>query len=244
MPKIEDKSTLHAGHRQRLIRKFEQGELLEHELLEMLLFNAFARRNTNDLAHRLLAEFGSIQEIFNAEIKDLCRVEGIGVNAAAYLACIGKFFKAYEKCEKEEVYPEFFDSESFFPYVKSAYNSEENEVLDVYLISGDMRISYRKRYTAESDSFVEVDTGKLARLINEKKPSGIVLVHNHPKGRATPSETDDAMTKQVQIMCSIYGVLFLDHIIYSHVDIYSYYSAKRMQEFAKTFSLGELVKSR
>ncbi len=46
----------HYGHRQRIYEKFQRGErLYDHELLEMLLFNAIPQKNTNDLAHRLLA---------------------------------------------------------------------------------------------------------------------------------------------------------------------------------------------
>ena len=39
----------HGGHRQRIIKKLDQGVLLEHELLEVFLFNAIPRRNTNDI---------------------------------------------------------------------------------------------------------------------------------------------------------------------------------------------------
>ena len=49
----------HEGHRQRIREKLEAGTLLDHELLEILLFPSLPRRNTNDIAHRLLQTFGS-----------------------------------------------------------------------------------------------------------------------------------------------------------------------------------------
>ena len=51
---------IHDGHRQRMYEKAEKGVLAEHEWLEVLLFNAIPRRNTNDIAHALIAQFGSV----------------------------------------------------------------------------------------------------------------------------------------------------------------------------------------
>ena len=64
---------MHEGHRQRLIAKLEEGTLCDHEYLEMLLFNALPRKNTNDIAHRLLAEFGSLNKVFAAKPEQLCK---------------------------------------------------------------------------------------------------------------------------------------------------------------------------
>ena len=75
LKKMENKKHNHYGHRQRIYDKFQNdGMLHEHELLEMLLFNAIPQKNTNDLAHRLLAEFKSIRGVFDASIEELQKV--------------------------------------------------------------------------------------------------------------------------------------------------------------------------
>ena len=43
----------------------------DHELLEMLLYNAIPRRNTNEIAHRLIDKFGSFSNVLDADIKDI-----------------------------------------------------------------------------------------------------------------------------------------------------------------------------
>ena len=58
---------LHDGHRDRLRKKFVLGGIdgwPHHEVLELLLFYAIARRNTNDIAHRLIEKFGSFNGVF------------------------------------------------------------------------------------------------------------------------------------------------------------------------------------
>ena len=122
----------HGGHRQRIIKKLEQGVLLEHELLEVFLFNAIPRRNTNDIAHKLLAQFKTMRGVFNAKLEELKRVDGIGESVAAYIVCAGKIFEKFYEFDKM-VIPVHFDQNSFFSFVKSAYAKEEKEVLDFYL---------------------------------------------------------------------------------------------------------------
>lgn len=56
--------SVHQGHRARQRKKLlENGPraFADHELLEMLLYYAIPRRDTNELAHRLLERFGSLQ---------------------------------------------------------------------------------------------------------------------------------------------------------------------------------------
>ena len=75
---------LHDGHRDRLRKKFVLGGIdgwPHHEVLELLLFYAIARRNTNDIAHRLIEKFGSFNGVFEAPLAVLKDVDGIGESA-------------------------------------------------------------------------------------------------------------------------------------------------------------------
>ena len=76
----------HDGHRQRMKRRF-----LEHGLdnfddvnaLELLLFYAQPRQDTNAMAHALLERFGSLSAVMEATPAELHSVKGIGDSAAA-----------------------------------------------------------------------------------------------------------------------------------------------------------------
>ena len=79
---------LHEGHRQRMYEKLKKNAMEEHEWLEMLLFMSVPRRNTNDLSHRLIQRFGSVEEVLKASLEELQTVEGVGIQIAAHLKCI------------------------------------------------------------------------------------------------------------------------------------------------------------
>ena len=99
---------VHAGHRQRMLEKLNRGELCEHELLEVLLFFAIPRQNTNEIAHRLLLEFGTIKNVFSARAEELERVDGIGKNSAGFLQCIGDIYKQMETVAKN-TFPQTYE---------------------------------------------------------------------------------------------------------------------------------------
>ena len=68
---------MHEGHRKRMLQRLEHAEgLQDHELLEILLFNAIPRKNTNPLAHELLTSFPSMGELFRADYAELLNVDG------------------------------------------------------------------------------------------------------------------------------------------------------------------------
>lgn len=80
---------LHADHRSRMRTRFN-GDGFDgyhaHEVLEQLLFECIPRVNTNETAHLLINEFGSLENVLRASAEDLQRVHGIGKASAEYLA--------------------------------------------------------------------------------------------------------------------------------------------------------------
>lgn len=221
----------HSGHRQRIIRKLAAGGLCEHEYLELLLFNALPRRNTNDISHRLLSEFGSIRNVFNASFQRLKQVEGIGESVAAYIVCIGRFYDAYAQYESEKVEAcglGAYDGKEFLTYVKKEYAHLPYEKLDAYLLDSDGKIIGYKSHSLSLEGEVRADPDLFLEVIAKEAPSGIVLVHNHPRGQCYPSGADDKTTKYFRTLCELHNILFCDHLIYAADGIYSYAQSKRL----------------
>ncbi len=232
---------LHAGHRQRMIPKLESGGLLPHEVLEVLLFYPTPRKNTNDLSHRLLAAFGSIEGVLNASMVELKRVRGVGNSLAAHLYCIGLICRDYIK-GNQLTFQGKFNSQAFVPFVKTQYARVTWEVLDVYCVDSESQITKTYRFTDEEHDKVELDPADLTKIIMTEHPSGIVLVHNHPHGNADASQADDAMTKCAQLVCNMHHVLLCDHFIYAPNGVYSYYLSGGMQKISASYSVNEMTK--
>ena len=86
----------HAGHRSRMKNRFLKTGLDSfepHEVLELLLFYAIPKRDTNKIAHDLIENFGSIAGVLNAPYELLIQIDGIGEHAAILLKQLPQFFR-------------------------------------------------------------------------------------------------------------------------------------------------------
>jgi len=93
-----DNDNLHTGHRDRRRKHFleeESDSFEDHQVLELLLFHAIPRGDTNPIAHRLIKRFGSLSAVVEADPKDMASVEGMGEKAALFLAMIPQVTRRY-----------------------------------------------------------------------------------------------------------------------------------------------------
>jgi DNA repair protein RadC len=233
---MDEKTSPHAGHRKRLLAKLESGTLQEHEYLEGLLFFVLPRVNTNEIAHRLLATFGSVKGILEARIEDLKKVKGIGDNAASFLFLIGKMVQSYHASEDVKIFPRKFELCTFKSYIQSAYANEPLEVLDFYLLKKDGCILRRHRFSSMEVDLVKVKSDEVMKLFIGKDIAGVVMVHNHLSGTCCPSEQDELTTKKIKVLCDFANIHLCDHLIYSPTGIYSFYESRRLDEINQTYS--------
>ena len=230
----------HAGHRQRLIQKLGMGNLPEHEVLEALLFNAVPRINTNDLAHRLLARFGTVPAVLGASLRQLKEVDGVGDSLAAYLRCIGTFCERYY-AEYRDRFPETYEYDEFSAFVYREYCYLADEVLDCFLVDRSGKILQRRRFSAKAQDFATVKPEEMIAILNVRGVAGVVMVHNHPGARSTPSQADRDMTKQIQWMCGFNNLLFCDHIVCGYDGVYSFYKEGELGDISRNCSIRQLL---
>ena len=90
--------SVHQGHRERMKQRFLKEGLdgfADHEVLELLLFYAIPQRDTNDLAHRLIDRFGSLDAVLDAPREELLSVKGVGENTATLLTLATWIYRRY-----------------------------------------------------------------------------------------------------------------------------------------------------
>lgn len=232
---------MHEGHRQRMLERLEsaEGSLQEHELLEILLFNAIPRKNTNELAHRLLSTFGSLRAVLGAEMAELKAVPGVGESTAAYLRIIGIFYARAQL--KEPELPSAFSFAAFRPFLIERFEGAREEYVELYSLDGKDCVKNVRRFSSEKSFQASVDPKEISRFLVEARPAAMVAVHNHITGPATPSREDDDFTAQLEILCSMHNVSLRDHIICSPEGVYSYFLSGKLNELSARYSIGNVL---
>lgn len=223
---------MHEGHRQRMIERLAAGAdtLQDHEIVEILLFNAIPRKNTNEIAHALLDRFGSIGELLQAEIGELCKVKGVGESVAAYLKTIGLVYRRSGAAFPAVSVPKGYTAKDFHEFLKNRYRDCESEVFEIFCLDERGRLFDVRRFTSGLTDRVWMDASSVIRYISEKTPAKVMIAHTHPDGDASPSRADDDITKKLLFLCEIQNVVLYDHMIVAKNAYYSYFQSNRLNE--------------
>ncbi|MBR5826987.1 MAG: hypothetical protein IKY78_07870 [Clostridia bacterium] len=221
--KSEKKDNPHKGHRNKVRnRYYETGfnGMADHNVLEMLLFFGIPYKDTNEMAHELIARFGSFSGVLEADVKDLITVKGMTENAACLITMILPLYKRYMEDVSSQK-PEFASKEELSMYIRSLFLDTNDERL--YALAYDSSrhyIGYRNIGDGDICSS-RADIRKLSAFVLECKATGIILAHNHPHGIALPSPEDIECTKYIYKILDALKVRLLDHIIVNESDYIS-----------------------
>ena len=213
---------IHDGHRARKKEQFIRTGLdsfADHEALELLLFYAIPRRDTNPTAHLLLQKFGSLEGVFSASVEELKSVEGVGESAAILLSMMhGLFRRSARTTTKEKI---LNSVELCGNYFLNLLRHERHEVLYQACLDGKGKLIVCKKLsegTADSAAFSVRQVVENALVADATM---VVLAHNHVSGVALPSESDQIVTRRVRDALRAVDITLMDHIIVSDGDFVS-----------------------
>ncbi len=224
-----------------MYEKLRDTGLLDWEILEVLLYSFQPRKNTVDLAHKLIESFGSAVGALFASFEQLCAVEGIGESIANSLYAWGVAYRENFKLVYDPFVGEFH-LEEFLLRGADMYRAERCEVLDIYLLNAENRVISRHRRTDDKSREVSLDTQWLAKFLSDEEVYGVVMAHNHPEGIANHSDQDERSTRACQMICTAHGKVLCDHVIFSRDGAYSYYQKGRLKKISKEYSFQTVVK--
>lgn len=205
----------HKMHRDRTRNRFLKEGLDSfepHNVLELLLFYSIPRKDTNNLAHTLLDEFGTLDHVFDASYEDLCAIKGITKNTAVLFKMIPQLFRQYmdTKLRPDEVYD---TTEKRFEFFIPKFIGRTVETLFIAALDGSDHIITYQLLDEGNFNQVPMIASNVVKFALKHQSDRIILSHNHPLGVAAPSRDDLYTTSSLRkALCEI-GILLEDHII-------------------------------
>lgn len=215
---------IHEGHRERLKRRFiEHGldNFEDHQVLELLLFFSIPRRDTNEVAHKLISTFGSISNVFEAHPKELQKVEGVGENSAILISLISHISRRYLTDKTKKSF-QLKDVKSAADYIKSLFIGCKNEVFYVICLDTQLNVINSTPLFEGTVKEAVVYPRRVVEIVLRYNASSVILAHNHPGGSTNPSADDIRTTQKIVNALSTISVKVNDHFIIAGEKFYSF----------------------
>lgn len=218
--------SIHRDHRSRMKARFAaQGldGLNDHEALELLLYFAVPRVDTNPIAHRLLDTFGSFHGVLDASPDALKRVQGVGENSALLIALAREVMRRYamDKAEKDFQGAALTTTEKIGKYLAPYFlgvNEERMVALATDIKGKVLGVEEMSRGTTRA---TDVNIRRLVEFAIRYQAASIIIAHNHPGGLALPSHDDMQATRRIRETLGSLSIGLRDHIIIAGDDFVS-----------------------
>ena len=205
----------HLGHRERMRQKLLTAgpeALLDHELMEMVLFLALPRQDTKPVARALLARFGSFANAIAAPVTELRKVEGIKDAGAAALKTVQAAALRLVRAEVQ-AQPLLNSWDRLIGYLTASIARAPVEEVHVLFLDARNRLLADEVQGRGTVNHTPVYPREVVRRALELQATALILVHNHPSGDPTPSRADIEMTAEIKVAAAVFGIVLHDHLI-------------------------------
>lgn len=207
------KKNVHEGHRSRMRNKMLKcgmESLEEHEMLEILLFYSIPRKNTNEIAHKLIKRFGNFANVVDADAESLKEVEGISDNSIALIKAIPQMVDAY-RTPIDAL--KLTDLQELRKFALGRYTGVTNKVLKLVCVSNTGQyVSCIDVCSMDYQQELTVDLKRVIELAEKYNSSILILMHNHPDS-AAPSENDIYLTEHIRKTLPEINMTLFEHVI-------------------------------
>ncbi|MEX3017221.1 RadC family protein [Gymnodinialimonas hymeniacidonis] len=202
-------------HRDRLRARFTEGgpdAVPDYELLEMVLYGAILRGDTKPLAKRLIAHFGDLNRVLAAPPARLKEIEGVGDKVVFQLKLIEAVGHRMARAKVMQK-PILSSWDALLEYCQTAMAHRDIEQFRVlYLDRKNVLIADEAQAEGTVDH-VPVYPREVVKRALELNATALILVHNHPSGDPTPSQSDIEMTFAIRDAAEIFNITIHDHLV-------------------------------
>lgn len=192
----------------------EQGSasLSDAELLAIFLRTGVTGKSAVDLARHLLAEFGSLRALLEADLGSFSRQLGLGPAKFSQLQAVLEMGRRHlaERLRRDSALE---SPQAVRDYLKSLLRHEHHEVFGcLFMDSKHRMLAFEVLFRGSIDS-ASVYPRQVVKRALTHNAAAVIFCHNHPSGVPEPSEADKTLTQRLTEALDLIEVRVLDHFI-------------------------------
>lgn len=213
--------------RERLMKNGAES-LSSAELLAILIGSGTKKESAVDLMKRLLDDCGnSLAMLSKKTINELTQYNGIGEAKAITILAACELGRRREQSELPRRVC-MKTAKDLYEYLWPRMRDLDVEEAFVVLMNQRFAVIDSIRLSHGGITETAVDVRLIIKHALMANATVIALAHNHPSGNTRPSRDDDMITRKVNEACKTMRLHFMDHIIITDGDYYSYNEEGKM----------------
>jgi DNA repair protein RadC len=195
--------------RERLV-KYGIENLTDSELLAIILQKGTPQENAIDMSNRLITKHG-LDKLSECSLKELQEIKGIGFAKACQILALFEFNKRYNLAKQNSRHIK--SAEDVFNHFYEKLKDEKQEKFVVLMLNSKNWVIGEKVISQGTLDFSTAHPRDIFKAAIKNSASRIILVHNHPSGDPTPSDSDRQLTVKLIEAGELLGITVSDHVI-------------------------------
>ncbi|MEY2546015.1 MAG: repair protein RadC [Verrucomicrobiota bacterium] len=185
--------------------------LSDAELIAILLRTGVTGKNVVDLARELLKQYGSLRELSRCTVDELSKIRGVGPAKALHLVAA---FGLGQRLSQQTLSKQKLDSpELVHELLGEEMRKLRKESLRVVLLDTRYHLIRVEEVSVGSVNESIAHPRDVFRPALIGSAYAVIVVHNHPSGDASPSQTDYSLTRRLSEAAELLQIKLLDHVI-------------------------------
>jgi len=194
--------------------------LSNHELIAILLRTGTRAYSVVELARKIYYHYASIKALNQATVENLTKLSGIGPTKAIQLLSaleLGKRLYHEEHADRIEL----TSPKGVFTYMAQDVDMLDQEHFYVLYLDTKGKLIKRTLLFKGSLNASLVHPREVFKHAVTLSAASLIMVHNHPSGDPTPSQSDITITKMMEKNGKLMDIEVVDHIILGKGKYYS-----------------------
>lgn len=195
------------------LRDKGKSTLSDSELIAILLGSGSRDESAVQLAKRLLASANnSLSELAKYTISDLIKFKGVGeAKAVTIITAIELGLRMQSETVISK--PKISSSRDVFSLLQPYISRIQHEEFWVIYLNNNNSVVSTMQLSKGGITGTVADIRMLFKKGIEVLATAIIVAHNHPSGKLTPSEADKNLTAKIKEAGNTLDIKLLDHVI-------------------------------
>jgi len=195
--------------------------LTDAELLAIFLRTGVQGKSAVDLARDLLADFGSLKALLDADQQRFCQAHGLGDAKYAQLQAVLEMAKRHFK-EVLQRGNALTSPDITRAYLSAQLRGYSYEVFACLFLDNQHRVIQLDELFRGTIDGASVYPREVVKKALHHNAAAVIFAHNHPSGIAEPSSADKHITEKLKQALALFDIRVLDHFIIGDGPPYSF----------------------